>query len=254
MQNGRRAKVEKPLACKAYGHIPHLPGSRLGPGDHYCQAGHTRIATIKTRDKYDTVIVQEKLDGSCMAVAKINGQIVPLTRAGYHTKDSPHQQHHVFAEYVYYNEVRFNALLKEGERICGEWLYMAHGTVYNMPHEPFVPFDIIKGGQTANDCKMQRLLYIEFCERVHYFDFTTPHLLYFGPQAISIHQAEDYLNELRSPHGAIDPIEGAIWRIERNQEVDFLVKYVRPFKIDGKYFPENNDGKILLNTFKPWTI
>ena len=26
--------IHKPLGRKAYGSIPHLPGSRLGPGDH----------------------------------------------------------------------------------------------------------------------------------------------------------------------------------------------------------------------------
>jgi hypothetical protein len=43
-------------------------------------------------------------------------------------------------------------------------------------------------------------------------------------------------------HGATDPVEGAIWRIERKGEVDFLAKYVRHDKVDGKYFPENNNG------------
>jgi hypothetical protein len=52
-----------------------------------------------------------------------------------------------------------------------------------------------------------------------------------------------------SGHGALDPVEGAVWRVERNQQsgksgqertqvVDFLVKYVRPDKLDGIYLPE----------------
>ncbi len=50
-------------------------------------------------------------------------------------------------------------------------------------------------------------------------------------------------------HGALDPVEGAVWRVERNElirpggqecrwHVDFLVKYVRPDKIDGSYLSE----------------
>jgi hypothetical protein len=46
----------------------------------------------------------------------------------------------------------------------------------------------------------------------------------------------------QSGHGAVDPVEGAIWRVERKGEVDFLTKYVRHDKEDGKYFPENNNG------------
>jgi len=38
-----------------------------------------------------------------------------------------------------------------------------------------------------------------------------------------------------SGHGAIDPVEGAVWRCERNGVVDFLGKYVRQDKEDGKY-------------------
>ena len=54
----------KPLSIKNYGHIAQLPGSRMGPGDHHCDPGQARIATQTTRDRHDTVIVIEKLDGS----------------------------------------------------------------------------------------------------------------------------------------------------------------------------------------------
>ena len=79
----------KPLSRKAYGHIGHLPGSRLGEGDHHVHEGQARICTLKARDKHDRIIVQEKVDGSCCAVAKIDGAIVPLIRAGYRAEQSP---------------------------------------------------------------------------------------------------------------------------------------------------------------------
>ena len=34
---------EKPLGRKAYGSIPHLSGSRLGPGDYHCHKGQEDI-------------------------------------------------------------------------------------------------------------------------------------------------------------------------------------------------------------------
>lgn len=51
---------------KNYGHIAHLPGSRMGPGDHSCELGQARIATLKARDRHDHVIVQEKLSTPTM--------------------------------------------------------------------------------------------------------------------------------------------------------------------------------------------
>lgn len=50
---------KKPLGIKNYGSIAHLPNSRMGEGDHKISDGQARIATIKTRDKHDRVIVQE---------------------------------------------------------------------------------------------------------------------------------------------------------------------------------------------------
>jgi hypothetical protein len=228
----------KPLGIKAYGSIPHLPGSRLGPGDHHIQQGQAVIATEKARDKHDVIIVQEKLDGSCCAVAKVNGKILALGRAGYLAETSEYPVHHSFATYVKENEKRFNFLLQEGERVVGEYLAMAVGTVYNLHHEPFVPFDIMRG--------QYRFPYHVFEIRVRDINFTVPQLISHGSPC-SINDAMTYLNESGSGHGAVDPVEGAIWRIERRGEVDFLTKYVRHDKEDGKYFPEKNNGKITYN-------
>lgn len=226
----------KPLGHKSYGSIPHLPGSRLGDGDHHCHEGQAKIATEKTRDKHDKIIVQEKLDGSNMGVAKLNGQIIPLTRSGYHAADSFYTQHHYFAQWVKLNEARFSAVLNDGERICGEWLAQAHGTRYALPHEPFVVFDIIQG--------KGRLNYEEFVMRVWEY-FIIPSTISIGPT--SIDTILDIINQA-SKHGAVDPVEGAIWRVERNGRVDFLTKFVRHDKEDGKYLPENNGtGKEVWN-------
>ena len=139
----------KPLGGKSYGHIPHFPGSRMGPGDHKCSEDQLRIATEKELDRHDRIIVQEKLDGSNVGVAKIEGVIIPLTRAGYVADTSPFEQHWRFGEWAYANQGRFLELLAEGERVCGEWLLQAHGTRYELKHEPFVVFDIMRGDKRA---------------------------------------------------------------------------------------------------------
>ena len=212
----------KPLGQKSYRSIPHLPGSRLGPGDHHCHDGQRIIATEKVRDRWDRVIIQEKLDGGNVGIAKLNGKILALTRAGYLAETSKYKTHHVFKRWVDDNHERFMRVLNEGERLCGEWLFTAVGTKYKLPHEPFVAFDIIRG----ND----RLNYANFFDRVGEL-FVTPQVVAYGPIAI-----ETIMTALKcSKHGALEPVEGAVWRVERKNKVDFLCKYVRPEKVDGKY-------------------
>ncbi|MCI0399412.1 MAG: hypothetical protein L0332_01205 [Chloroflexi bacterium] len=151
---------EKPLGRKNYGHIPHLPNSRMGPGDHKCHEGQARIATVKTRERYE------------------------------------------------------------------------------LRHEPFVVFDLM--------VEDERLPYDDFVSRVAMGEFVTPALIQRGG-ALSVEEALERLNEFGF-HGAIDPVEGAVWRVEQDRPtgkrgekkrvVDFLVKYVRPDKVDGLYLPE----------------
>lgn len=230
----------KPLGGKAYGSIPHLPGSRMGPADHHCHEGQARILTERVRDRHDRVLVQEKLDGSCTSVALVNGEIVALSRAGWRAETSPFELHHVFARWVYRNEARFRMVLQEGERIVGEWLAQAHGTRYALPHEPFVAFDVI--------ADKARMPYEPFVERIARGGFIGPRLIHSGgPMSI-----EAVLSVLEpSGHGALDPVEGAVWRLERRGEVEMLAKYVRPDKVDGAYLPEQSGGEPVWNWREP---
>lgn len=238
----------KPLGGKNYGSIAHLPGSRMGPGDHKCHEGQERICNIKTRDKHDRIVVQEKLDGSNVGVAKVNGEILALTRAGYLAHTSPYEQHHRFGEWVDRNSVRFGSVLREGERLVGEWLLQAHGTRYILPHEPFVAFDLMVGSQRATfDVLKQRVGN----------EFVLPATVHIG-EALSIEAAMERLGTY-GKHGAIDPIEGAMWRVERFELygptrpgerrwiVDFLAKYVRSDKADGAFLESVTGGKAIYN-------
>lgn len=181
------------------------------------------------------IYVQEKLDGSCVSVARMNGEIYPLIRAGYLALSSKYEQHHFFHGWAMQNRSRFLSLLKDGERACGEWLLQAHGTRYKLPHEPFVIFDIMT--------RHERKLVSEVEAESVWLGFITPRLIHAG-DAISI---ADVVKQLEpSGHGAIDPVEGAVWRCERNGKVDFLGKYVRPEKEDGKYL-ESICGEIIYN-------
>lgn len=224
--------MTKPLGVKNYGSIPHFSFSRLGPGDHYCHEGQEEICTVNSKGR--RVIVQIKLDGSNVGVARVNGELVPLMRAGYTALSSPYVMHHMFHEWAMENEHKFS-FLKEGERIAGEWLAQAHGTRYHLPHDPFVPFDIFTS-------QNKRLAFAQFSEKVRDI-FTTPHLIHNSRKSLSQQDLKDciFLYDIIKTHGEIDLVEGAIYRVEDDakQEVLFLCKYVRPSKVDGKYLDKD---------------
>lgn len=234
------SKSHKPLGMKSYGSIGHLPSSRLGPGDHKVTEGQARICTTKTRDLLDTVIVQEKLDGSNVSVALISGEIVPLGRAGYPAISSRFEQHKLFHGWAWENRSRFLDLLEEGERVCGEWLAQAHGTRYKIDDEfePFHAFDIMKGHD--------RLCHDKFASRIRSMKdpFCQAWLLCEGPI-----EPEKALI-LDSNPWRVDAAEGVVYRVERGGIVDFLAKYVRPEKQDGIYLPEVS-GKDAVWNWRP---
>lgn len=231
------SRAVKPLKKKAYFHIPHLPNSRLGLGDHHCSEGQARIATLKPRDKNDLIIVQEKLDGSCVSVAKIEGVCYALSKSGYLVSDSPHLQHRIFDRWVQENYNRFDSVLKNDERICGEWLIQAHGTRYSLKHEPFVAFDILGSEQG-------QLAYSDFVDRVGMI-FVTPCLIHIGTP-ISVQDALRILG-IHGHHGAVDEAEGLIYRVERQGKVDFICKYVKPDKKVGCYLESETHGEPVWN-------
>ena len=239
--------MKKPLGHKNYGSIPHLPGSRRGSGDHGCSKEQAKLAIGPTRkSKRHHVIVQEKLDGSNVGVAKIDGQLIPLGRAGWPAITSPYEQHRLFHNWVMENYERFDKVLNDGERLVGEWLAQAHGTRYDLINrDPFVAFDLMK--------EHVRMPWSNFIWQVANH-FSVPGLLHNGG-ICSIERAMKEVEPWRDSwtkgyggYGALDPVEGAVWRVEYDRptgvkgqgqmEVLFLTKYVRHDKVDGKYLPE----------------
>jgi len=237
-------KAAKPLGQKAYGSIGHLPTSRVGPSDWHVHAGQARICTVKKRDRHDIVIVQEKLDGSCVSAAKIDGKILALTRAGYHARTSPYAQHHLWADWVDANCDRFDCLLSEGQRVVGEWLALAHGTKYHLAIlEPFVAFDLMTG--------TERMTYSNFNSEID-GAFQTPKRLNWDDEAMPVEEAIRLLGPY-GYHGALEQVEGVVYRVERfdrktmDFKVDFLAKYVRHDKQDGKYLSGVMGGEDVWN-------
>lgn len=234
--------ITKPLGGPAYGSIGHLPSSRLGPADHCVPEGQAAICCVKARDKFDRIIVQQKYDGSCCAVAKIDGVIHPLGRAGWPAETSKYEQHHLFASWVREREDVFQAILNDGERVVGEWLAQAHGTRYecNSLFGPFIAFDIM--------VKWQRMPFDRFVERIVCGVSDVPRETLCTPQVVG-HEPTSIAEAMRKVCNpwARDPVEGVVYRVERKGKVDFLAKYVRPDKVDGCYLPEVSGNEAIWN-------
>lgn len=188
--------------------------------------GSNSMYDLTINDTHNYVACNLIVHNSNVAVGKINGEIIPIVRSGYRADTSPYEQHHHCAKWVYRNLELFD-FLEDGERVCGEWLGQAVGTIYDLPHEPFAAFDIKRNGH-------ERASWEEFSRRVDSV-LPTPQLIHVGG-ALSIEAALEQLEP--SHHGALEPVEGVVWRVERNGVFDFIAKYVRSDKIDGKYFPE----------------
>lgn len=216
----------KPLGRKNYGSIGHLPCSRMGPADHSVHEGQQAICTTKARDKHDVIIVTEKLDGSNVGVARIDDQIVALGRAGYPAQSSRFEQHQLFAAWVRDREDQFRRMLEPGERLVGEWMAQAHGTRYALPLGPFAAFDLMR--------ETHRVPFAILAMRCRDFGVPMPKLIHVGTP-LSVERAMDLHG--MGDHGA-DEVEGVVYRVERKGQFDFMAKWVRPDKVDGKYLPD----------------
>jgi hypothetical protein len=215
---------------KNYGSIPHLSTSKLTQqADKRITEGQEIILTKKARDWKDLIIVTEKIDGSNVGIIKQGGRLIPISRAGYDCHSSKYEQHRYFIKWVYQNENLFS-FLPEGWRVCGEWCAQAHGTFYDITDEsPFVAFDIF------ND-KNIRLLFIDFLQLCLLESIPMVPILHFG-QPISVANALKLMG--KGHYGNPEKPEGVVYRVEREGRVDFLAKWVRADKEDGKYLDQD---------------
>lgn len=241
--DARHPKGERLLGFRAYGSTPHLPGSRMGPADHALHEGEARRCLSRARHPRDEVLVQEKLDGSCVAAARVGAEVLALGRGGRLAEQSEFPVRRAWARWVAQQQERLLAVLEPGERLVGEWLALAHATRYALAHEPLVVFDLLRGPST-------RLPYDQLCARVHPAGFVTPALVHRGAP-LAIAEALERLGPL-GRHGALDLVEGAVWRVERAplagpRSVQLVCKYVRPEKVDGALLPEATGGAPLWN-------
>lgn len=217
------------LPYKAYNTINHLPNSRLGSAEkHISQHQYLMLTQNTPKSSEYTIIVQEKLDGSCVCAYREHDEIFALGRAGDLAEHSANESRRLWAQWVEDNHTRFLQVLNHGERLCGEWLAMVHGTHYQLTHEPFVAFDLFTD-------KYHALPYSTFKQRLQTAQFVTPHLIHSG-EPLALEEALTRLGN--GHHGSIEKPEGLMYRLERDQRLLFRAKYVHHDKEDGCFLTE----------------
>lgn len=236
--------MDKVINC-SYPTIQHLPGSKMRDRDDKClNQREVDWLTIRTRLQSDVVIVTEKVDGCNVGVVKKDYQLYPVIRKGYDVITNEYDWIREFANFVSINAERFDCLLKNGERVCGEWMIKTHTLSYRMPHEPFIAFDLING--------TERERYLTARERLEYHGFTTAGLVHYGT-AIPVEMA---LKLLQSGfHGVLGQPEGVVYRYEtvKNGWL-FNAKYVsNPLVGDQELF-KNNIESNLMNKWKHYKL
>jgi RNA ligase len=223
---------------KLYPKISHLPGSRTGIRDRHCGLVPAK-RLLEESLPGDRVIVQEKLDGSNVIVSRINNKLVALGRNGKPCERSRNSNRLAFAVWLELNQHRF-AWLQHLERLACEWLPVAHGTRYVLPHEPIVVLDFFDA--TGTRATLQQLQI-----KISNSSLQIPHVLHSGT-AISLEDALEKLG-LHGFHGALDESEGLVYRLERDNKLLMLAKYVRVGKIDGFYLSDHTGLEDVWNSF-----
>ena len=129
-------------------------------------------------------------------------------------------------------------LLKNGERITGEWLAQAHGIKYKIDSrlQPIVFFDHFNKNNERSCFDLLDAFY----------EIQLPRLLHRG-NAISV---DDLKTELNKKTYGITPEgkpEGMVYRVERKGKVDFLAKWVRSDFEPGKYIIDKEESELIWN-------
>lgn len=119
-----------------------------------------------------------------------------------------------------------------------------HTIRYNLPHEPFVCFDII------NDAG--RIRYVELQERLNPLSFTSADVVHSGG-AISTSEAVSLLGS--GHHGAVGAPEGVVYRYESKEHGWlFSAKFVSNPLVGDQELLDRNIKSGLMNTWPGGTF
>lgn len=210
-----------------YPKIPHLPfNPNLSEGDIVASND-----TAKILWESDKIYVQEKVDGSNLGIAVVDGHPVMRNRDKFLSKGerktgASRQQFKPSWNWFYENKAKFEQL--EGYSIYGEWLLAVHGIHYNQLHDWFYVYDILD---------QRKCLFLDTLEASRLaqsvgLQFMQP--LYTG-------KITDYntLTDLANGETQLAPghkREGVVVKVSDGKYITHLFKMVRKDYIQGQFW------------------
>lgn len=205
-----------------YPRTPHLFGSKGTDDDKHMSEGESNRFIND-----DSLIIEEKLDGTNVGIHFSKGQLVLQCR-GHLITEGMHPQYDLFKQWANVKRFVLAEMLKERYILFGEWLYAKHSVHYRQLPHYFFEFDIYDKEGAAFLTLEERLMILENTG-IH----TVP----------VIHQGKidkDSLQNLIGPSqfdsqfdnpltGTPDNLmEGVYLRIEQDYRVTGRSKFVRP--------------------------
>lgn len=228
------------MSKKLYPELPNIhPYDDPGFNQSDSDLARSQIARLLySADPNDKILIYEKMDGVNVAVFRTGQRIMPLLRSGSLAAKSSDPNHIYFHNWVIEQYGLFISLLREGEAIHGEWLAKAQSTRYDLSRrDPFVVFDMSKNGKG-------RFAWSKVEDRLHNRLSLAP-LLHSG-KPLPLPQALAKLGKF-GKYGALDPVQGLIYRLEENvrnngfgRHVRFVYKYLIPGRKDNIYLDDNS--------------
>jgi hypothetical protein len=206
-----------------YPRTPHLFGSR-GTADDKHLGQRVSLDFIAQ----DSLIVEEKLDGTNVGIHFTSAGRMVLQCRGREITTGMHAQYDLFKQWTMGKRPILESILEDRLLLFGEWLYARHSVHYrSLPHY-FFEFDIYD---------KQRQVFLDLASRLETLEgsgiFTIP-VLQRGPataeQLTKLISASRFDSQFQNPlTGLADNLmEGLYLRTEANGCVTGRAKFVRP--------------------------
>lgn len=133
-----------------YPRTPHVAGSRLQPGDEDLPFVDWEALPG------ETVVVEEKVDGSNCAVSFLNGELILQSRGHRLTGGARERQFNLFKQWAAARQHALRDRLGERYIMYGEWTYARHTIYYDaLPHY-FLEFDVFDRERGVFLCSASR--------------------------------------------------------------------------------------------------
>lgn len=238
--------LEEPLKGKLiarnFGSIRHLKGSKMiDDADKLLSEGEQTKFTVCKRDKNDTVIITEKIDGMNAGVIKLNGKLYPINRKGYDTRLMGEVKTQLknlglgWALWVDNHYELYDSILEEGERLVFENAMIKHTLSYKFKGDPV----FLLAKYKANN---KRINYKSLSELAFNNNIKQPPLLNIG---VALHPDIVIRQYPKGLSGVQGQIEGIVYTYEHNGEHESCAKFVSN--------PLIGTGNSTLTEYNKWT-